>query len=94
MALTKEPVCSQLQDLRNRLERLKASWQASTTPAVRLGWKGFQEEWREGWLKIEELLKDIEARLKGRAKRRVWEVGEPAILRFPPAEGVVSMGPF
>lgn len=94
MSTTKEPVCSQLQDLRNRLERLKGSSETPVSPKRNLGWMGFQQDWRERWQKIEELLRDIEARLSGRPRGRVWDIGQPAILRFPPAEGMVSMGPF
>jgi hypothetical protein len=94
MPSTKEPVCSQLQNLRNRLERLKASWETSASPKRSLVWIRFQQDWRERWQKIEDLLRDIEARLNRRFRGRVWDNGQPAILRFPAVEGIVSMGPF
>lgn len=95
MSLTKEPVCCGLQDLRNRLERLKESWGTSNTLSRPSGWAGFQQDWRKGWLRIEEMLSDIESRLGRRQKGRPWDVSQPAILRFPPAEeGIMSMGPF
>ncbi len=91
MPLSKEPVCSQLQDLRRRLEHLKESWE---TPKRMLGWAAFQQDWRNGWLRIEEMLRDIDRRLDRSQTRGFWDASHPAILRFPPLEeGVALMGP-
>lgn len=97
MSATKEPVCCRLQDLRMRLERLKESWETSNAPPTQKPisrWAGFQHDWREGWLKIETMLREIELRLGHRQRGRLWDVSQPAILRFPPlGEGAVSIGP-
>jgi hypothetical protein len=57
-----------------------------TGPKRILGGLGFQQDWRERWQRIEELLKEIEAWLSRRARSRFWDKTQPAILPFPPAE--------
>ena len=90
---SKEPVC-QLQELRNRLNRLKTS---GDTPrdAARRSEKTFQQDWHAGWLRIVGLLGEIDQMLSRSLGRKTWDQGQPAILRFPAAEeGIVPMGPF
>jgi hypothetical protein len=63
-----------------------------TRPQRPFKWRAFQQDWRERWQRIEELLKEMEVWLDRRARGRLWDKSQPAILRFPPAEGLASMG--
>lgn len=91
----KEPVCQQLQELRNRLNRLKISGDTPRNAARRSEKVSFQKDWQAGWLRIVGLLGEIDQMLNRSLGRKTWDQGQPAILRFPPAEeGIVSMGPF
>ena len=82
MSSSKEPVCGRFQELRRRLDRLRTSCSSQTAAAQAAGWLSFQQDWQEGWSRIAGLRAEIDQMLN----RSGRDIGQPAILRFPPAE--------
>ncbi len=95
MSSSKGAVCRRFHELRKRLDRLKESWDSPIESPQTPQRKGFAEDWHERWSQIRLMLREIDQAAVLSKPAVAWDIKQPAILQFPPAEdGVVGMGSF